>query len=895
MKATATVMVTIPSRMVLIIIILSLWCSSIPPNTLLSSSFVIQHQHHRHGVTRCASSSSSRRKDNNSNEAVVDRIKIEGLLEDEEFNRLVAIDKTLRSLQLQLPAILTKPLTPFTVEEVYSKNDFSLRVLVDDNNKNSNNSNNNNNNNDEDLDDDDLDDDFDDKFQENGTTKNDKENKEEEGVIIVNSREELVALSDVLVLSTAAAQQAILFSGGTTDTRVQIECQLIIDDTYSIIRIPWRAKIPTLGSLSSRYNNFEGITDCYLSTTSSEDDGSEGDTSCDGTGKVERFVIKKSSFNGRTLNGPSIVQALKSIQSTVSNLQQNPILQNIVRDNSFFNTLRDGFLDQAATAMSTRLSSVEISSNSTVDNDDDDATFDPQDTTVPIYQVNSMDELSIATGNGWIDEKSSATIGNKKTTRKADTKQTGESSSSESSESPSSSLSSSMFHPPCPGTKDWNEYVDTRSCMIRFSNDIIPQLSDLSIVDPKLFADDVTYKIADESILMTGCESLANFYQSMALTRKATGGTWIMKRCKVLDWTNRTLAITYEVTTNSLPQWTIRGRDVYDLDTTTSREDRPIINEIRQGKMLALGPNGNKIKLDGRWLVDNVAAAFQQQGGSSGSKSKSVKVPRDFLTELLMNQPSLSPFLQKQKSTLATTAPTSFTTEAGSTGKKKLSKIAAAACYYIMADLYEDGLSLFDMSSPSSLTRARSPPAFKHISENVELHGYLGESILRGSSLYNRSIGSVIMGIRESIRQRRLLIDEEKTVPPRVELLVPTGEIRLTLTFLFRIPPPGAGIIMPPSTSSLSDPPPIITSGLPLRVELVSDYRIDPDTGLIVEHRLVETRINGQLSAGDQVSRWIQRFLKLDGGSDTNTKTNSNGGEDALKAISDALSWFRSI
>ena len=887
MKAVAAA-AAIPSRMVLIAIIISLlWCYiMIPPNTLLLSSFVIQHQrqrqhHRRHGITRWASTSTSstRRKDN-INDIVVDRIKIEGLIDDEEFNRLVAIDKTLRSLQLQLPAVLTKPLTPSTVEEVYSKKDFSLSVLVDDKNKNSN----SNNNNDEDLDDDDLDDDFDDKFQENGTTKNEKENKEEEGIVILNSRDELVALSDVLVLSTAAAQQAILFSGGTTDTRVQIECQLIIDDTFSIIRIPWRAKIPTLGSLSSRYNNFEGITDCYLSTTSSEDDGSRGDTCIDGIGKVERFVIKKSSLNGVTLNGPSIVQALKSIQSTVSNLQQNPILQNIVRDNSFFNTLRDGFLDQAATAMSTRLSSVEVSSSSTVDDDDDDTNFDPQNTTVPIYQVNSMDELSIATGNGWIDEKSSATIGNKKTTRKTDEKQTKESSSS--------SLSSSLFHPPCPGTKDWNEYVDTRSCFIRFSNDIIPKLSDLSIVDPYLFADDITYKMADESILMTGRESLANFYQSMALTRKGTGGTWTLNRCKVLDWTNRTIAITYEVTTNSLPQWTIRGRDVYDLDTTTSREDRPVISEIRQGKMIAVGANGNKIKLDGRWLVDNVAAAFQQQGDSSGSKSKSVLVPRDFLTELLMNQPSLSPFLQKQKSSSATT-PSSFTTEARSTGKKKLSKIAAAACYYIMADLYEDGLSLFDMSSSSSSTRTRSPPGFKHIAENVELRGYLGESILRGSSLYNRSIESVIMGIRESIRQRRLLIEEGKIVPPRVELLVPTGEIRLSLTFLFRIPPPRAGIIMPSSTSS--DPPPIITSGLPLRVELVSDYRIDPDTGLIVENRLVETRINGQLSAGDQVSRWIQRFLKLEGGSDTNTKINSNGGEDALKAISDALSWFRSI
>merc|ERR1711935_848074 len=113
----------------------------------------------------------------------------------------------------------------------------------------------------------------------------------------------------------------------------------------------------------------------------------------------------------------------------------------------------------------------------------------------------------------------------------------------------------------------------------------------------------------------------------------------------------------------------------------------------------------------------------------------------------------------------------------------------------------------------------------------------------------------------------------------RVELLVPTGEILLLLKFLFRIPPLGMGIIPSPDSSSLA-------SGLPLKVELISDYRIDSDTGLITEHRLVETRINGQLTAGDQVSRWMQQFLKLGGATATTTVRNEDR---ALSTIFDAI------
>eukprot|EP00536_Pseudo-nitzschia_multiseries_P010219 jgi/Psemu1/288974/fgenesh1_pg.305_\ len=732
------------------------------------------------------------------------RMRIEGLLPEEELDRLVAVDETIRALRLQLPTILNKPLTPPVAEKAYSRDGFCFSVLVVDDDDESSNAARSGDN-------------------ESESSSEDGSNRDEDGartrnendIVILNSREELIALSDVLVLTTAVAQQAILVTGATIDTKVTIECQLIVDETCRAIRIPWRAKTPALtlgggsssalaaGSNSKRFNNFEGITDCYLSQKESVAN----------TGKVERFVVRKATFNGRTLNGPAIGQALKSIQSTVTNLQQNPLLQNI-----------------AATAVSARL----LPDDPTV-SDSGASSSDPA-SAVPLYQVKSIYNLPLNIDDAWMDDESlkkflaNETVGNSNV--------------------------------PCPGTKDWDEYIESSSCLRRFSNKVIPQLSDLNIVDSGLFAEDVSLKMEeDDSVLMEGRESLANFFQSMALTRKGTGISWEMNRCRVIDWKNRTVAVSYEVKTKSFPLWKIQGRDIYVLDTS---KDSPVIREIRQGNLIAKGPNGNEIRLDGRWLVENLATALQVEGMSSGTS-----IPRDFLTELLMNQPSLSPLLLKQQKSSGRTS-----------SKRKLSEPAAAASYYTMVDLYEQGLSLFDPTSTSS------PPVVEHMSENVELRGYLGESIIRGLPLYKRSIGSVLLGIRESIRQKRLLL-EDTSVPPRIELLVPTGDIRATLTFLFRIPPPGAGIIPSPDISVGP------VSGLPLKVELTSDYRIDPDTGSIVEHRLVETRINGQLTAGDQVSRWMQRFLNLDGAETAKDPVRSEDG--ALKAISDALSWFRSM
>jgi len=857
---------------------------------LFSAGRQHRQQHRQQGVvipsvsSRSLSLNESAKNDNDDEEKTDTTTLLEGIMPPtKEFNRLVLVDETIRALQNQIPTILTKPLTPTGLDKVYSSENFCFSVLVVDNNNNDNNNNDNS--------DTQSDEDIDNVNDTNGFGgAQDDDDDDNDSIIILRSRDELMALSDVLVLTTAVAQQAILVTGaGTmTDSKVNIECQLIVDEECEIIRIPWRATAPALGVAgtsangSSSYNNFEGITDCYLSTATNDDD--------DDVGKVTKFVVRKASFNGQILNGPAIGQALKRIQSTVSNLQQNPILQNIVRSTtqqqqqqdgererrergpSIFNTLRDEILGQAATAVSARFSS---SSNDDDARGSDTPLSEEENSFVPVYQVKSVRELSIDADNVWINDDDD-----------------------DKNSKQHSGIGEISSFPPCPGTKNWQKFVDSRYCLLRFSNNIIPQLSDLSIVDSKLFAKDVTYTLAggtasdnhnddndddddDESILLTGRESLANFFQTMALTRKGTGGVWKMTRCQVLDWKARTVAVSYEATTSSLPTWKIQGRDVYALDTTTSGEERPMIRQIQQGKMSAVGPNGNEVQLDGTFLVENVASAFQGDGGDGTFSGMSL--PRDFLTELLMNQPSLSPLLRQQK-------PKSGIYDGS---RRKLSESAAATSYYAITDLYKQGLKLFDMSSSSSTTTTRrpSPPGMDYMSENVELKGYLGESILRGSSLYGTSVGSVIAGIRESIRQKRLFIEDTTSVipPPRVEVLVPTGEIRLSLTYLFRIPPPGVGILPSPLDSSNSP----TTPSLPLKVELTSNYKLDPDTGLIVEHRLVETRINGQLTPGDQVSRWMRRFLNRDGGGTMIETTRSEDG--ALKAISDALSWFRSM
>jgi hypothetical protein len=708
---------------------------------------------------------------------------LEGLMDQDEFERLDAIDHVIRVLCTQLPSILTKPLTTASASDVYGDN-FCLSVQV--------------------TDDDDGD---------HGTS-NDSHSPMQttthgDDIVVLRGQKDLIALSDVLVLATAAAQQAgVAISGGAVDTSVEVQCQILVDDSYRVLRIPWKAKAPLVGSPNSNNNRFEGVTDFCLDTEVSE-----------GSLKVQRIVIRKLNWNSNELNGPAIGQALKTIRNTVSNLQLNPLFRGLIgsttenRSNptsSFFNALRDEFLDQAATAVFSQ----RLSAGGTAESEND--AFKA----VQVMRVASMESA------GWmqIPNVSEAQY--------------------------QSNYNGTIDEIPCPGTEEWMEYAGSRSRLTRFCTDIIPRLSLLSIVDPGLFAKDVQYKANDGSSLLQGREKLANYYQTLALTRKATGGSWKMTRCELLDWKENQVAVDYEATTSSLPQWKIQGSDIFSLDASLPGEERPVIKKIQQQSLRAVNPNGSVSSLDSQWLVKNIVNALD---------GDSVKASRDFLTELLMQQPGTTSALKTAK---ASTRP-----------DKKVSPQTAAKIYYIMDDLHSQAVDILNVSSARS-----SPPISEYLDDNVELRGYLGESILKGANLYMRTIGSVALGIRDSIRQKRLVLETLES--PRIELL-PTRDIRLSQVFRLRIPTPGAGVILPESAVSP-----------PIKVELVSEYKIDSSTGMIIQHRLIETRINGQLTPGDQISRWIKRFLNNDNSS---VLPEDRSRDDIARAISDTLSFFRSI
>jgi hypothetical protein len=115
--------------------------------------------------------------------------------------------------------------------------------------------------------------------------------------------------------------------------------------------------------------------------------------------------------------------------------------------------------------------------------------------------------------------------------------------------------------------------------------------------------------------------------------------------------------------------------------------------------------------------------------------------------------------------------------------------------------------------------------------------------------------------------------------------LTSNGAVRLFLVFHF-LPPPR----LLPDAPGVKNTNTLL--GVPLKIELVSDYAIDSISGLVTKHTVIETRVNGRLTPGDLLSRWMNRFLKLDIVADDKSY-NTNGNEDIFRTFTDAMIWFR--
>ena len=413
---------------------------------------------------------------------------------------------------------------------------------------------------------------------------------------------------------------------------------------------------------------------------------------------------------------------------------------------------------------------------------------------------------------------------------------------------------------PLPGTDQWQEYSQAHEILTDFCERVVPLLSSSNMEDlSRHIAKNATLTSTQGSQLLQGRDAITKFFQGISLARRSTGGTWRMERAVVMDWQKLTVAIDYTATNTP---WTISGQDFYVLvSSPTAVVGGPMIQEIRQTEISVTTPDGG-VTLDGPWVMKNLASAVERSSSPSAVGSN----VRGLFTDILFQQ-------QQQL------MPGS---RADAVQKHKVSQMAAANTYFFMTELHNSIPSLWNTTEMVS-NRNVLPPATQYLAESVELRGYLGETLLRGSTVYTRAFGSLIATIRQALGQKRLVWDSTKTVAPRVEL-TPKGKVRLTLVAAFRVPPPGGNAASP---FLLPD-----VASVPLTLEIVSDYTLDTQSGLVTHHRLVETRVNGQLTPGDVVSRNLQRFLKWEQ-QDPPSKSAMN--EDMLKSVSDAMSWLRSF
>lgn len=380
---------------------------------------------------------------------------------------------------------------------------------------------------------------------------------------------------------------------------------------------------------------------------------------------------------------------------------------------------------------------------------------------------------------------------------------------------------------PMPGTMSWELYENALSMSTCFVDEIVPILSGAS-TDKSIdscFGADVQLFAVDNSTLLTGSRKVASFYESLATVQ--TFGKWELLESDLVDWnvTDVQVRIRYKTTLpgNQLP---IQGHDLYCLSRRSKEQSsgEMRISEITvkavYQESLQIGKNENQ--LDAVWAMRNIANAIQT--GTIGSNN----VWLTLLDRVGVGERS---------------------TKASITTKERRSKRAAATVYRVMETLHYD---LSRLLTPGSDGTSVRPPAVNYVDPDVELLGYLGEVLLRGKAQYSTNLGFPLVSFRGALDSGRVVLNEDPVI--RVELK-PDLDVRCKIVMTLKVLPltglPGVGLI--PALGAMSE------NAIPIKLELVSDFILDSDTGEIVQHKLIESRVNGQLTPGDVVASWVKR------------------------------------
>ena len=147
-----------------------------------------------------------------------------------------------------------------------------------------------------------------------------------------------------------------------------------------------------------------------------------------------------------------------------------------------------------------------------------------------------------------------------------------------------------------------------------------------------------------------------------------------------------------------------------------------------------------------------------------------------------------------------------------------------------------------DFSNIFAADRA-AVPSEKYLSSDVQLHGYLDNTLLSGRSTYLRTFGWMIKATAQAVNSQMVLLRSEPTA--RVEFKS-NGNISCKTEF---------GLDLSPIQASL---PLLLDRATPistLNVSIDSEYTMCDVTGEIICHKLIATRINGFLAPSDVLAR----------------------------------------
>lgn len=759
---------------------------------------------------------------------------IKGLLPSPVFAQGELLHETVSALRHQIPLLLTVPLTWNDEATVYTP-DTRLVVVASENN-----------NNDKDTDD---------------TYTSDDDDDENVSLELAADLPELTSLSQALVLAATASTRVGSFLFSSPQQQTTDESLLVVDAKVALvlcdedtpttnstrlffnlprtIKVMWEANLapspPSNGPPSFLFPpqpqaRIQGISTLTLDPR---------------TWKVSTHSLNSILWNGVLVDSKSLGQSLAVLRQTVQGLQNAPWMQTVLATApalpavSIFNQVRDEFLLQQQQVNSVR----------------NNPLFAPRRVS-PLY----VDATHISTnapstvpGNATMELPFDQWIPIETFTN--DSRQ-----------------QCSEF--PLPGSDAWPDYAVCHKAAWVFVNSIVPVLADstssediMSLLDPTTAA----LTTLDGSLLLPNARSIANFYASLAAVRKQTAGVWTLEEVAVTDWSSSSspFALEGQISTTTVSKsYTIRvsleyqtslnfpgrtptvlqGTDVYTISTTTfpgDRDPKVAIDKIHQ-KKLSLGDNSNVN--DSVLFLRSLATAIDSSGrlpfadGFWMDLLKRVTNDSNSKTVASLSTQLPSPLPQSRKDQPA------FVIR---------SDIAALTAYRIMETLHQDWSNLDSLATGTSNRDAVKPPASAFFSNEVQLIGFLGETILRGRSQYNRVFSLTYSSWQRAIQQGSNADNEDPLI--RIELS-PKGDIICSIVLFLKVVPPflsaihGIDVSFSPLSAGLVESIPL------LKIGLVSEYALCPKTGLILHHRLTESRINGQLTPIDIVSRWIQRL-----------------------------------